>query len=188
VLARKQYRDLTVIGELVRQQRDLYMRKSWSIAGRIVSIGKPHVRPIARWKARGMYEFGVKLSVSLVDGMAEVHRLSWEPYNECQDLKGQLERYKEWCARIRSTGHERICGTARSMEYDSRGRNWGGHSRTAARTKEGYEHKKESNDKMRVRGSRERGSLGKGSGGIRLIGSGVNCEQRVRAPFTWYSW
>jgi len=95
VLARKQYRDLTVIGELVRQQRDLYTRKSWSIAGRIVSIGKPHVRPIARGKARGMYEFGAKLSVSLVDGMAEVDRLSWEPYNECQDLKGQIERYKD---------------------------------------------------------------------------------------------
>lgn len=42
-----------------------------------------------------MYEFGAKLSVSLVDGMAEVHRLSWEPYNECQDLKGQIERYKD---------------------------------------------------------------------------------------------
>jgi len=94
VLTRKQYRDLTVIGELVRQQRELYTRKSWSIEGRIVSISKPHVRPIARGKARGMYEFGAKLSVSLVDGMAEVHRLSWEPYNECQDLRGQIEGYK----------------------------------------------------------------------------------------------
>jgi len=95
VLARKQYRDLTVIGELVRQQRDLYTRKSHSIEGRILSISKPHVRPIARGKARGMYEFGSKLSVSLVDGMAEVHKLSWEPYNESQDLKGQIETYRQ---------------------------------------------------------------------------------------------
>lgn len=94
-LSRKQYKDLVVIAELVRQQRDLYTRKSWSIEGRIVSIGKPYVRPIARGKARGMYEFGAKLSVSLVDGMVEVHRLSWEPYNESQDLKGQIERYKD---------------------------------------------------------------------------------------------
>jgi hypothetical protein len=94
-LTRKQYRDLTMIGELVWQQRELYTHKSHSIEGRIVSISKPHVWPIARGKARGMYEFGAKLSVSLVDGLTEVHRLSWEPYNESQDLKGQIEGYHE---------------------------------------------------------------------------------------------
>jgi IS5 family transposase len=93
-LSKKQYRDLVVIAELARQQRDLYERRAWSIDGRILSISKPHVRPIARGKARGMYEFGAKLSISLVDGMADVHKLSWEPYNESQDLKTQLENYK----------------------------------------------------------------------------------------------
>jgi len=33
--------------------------------------------------------------VSLVDGLTEVHRLSWEPYNESQDLKGQIETYRQ---------------------------------------------------------------------------------------------
>jgi hypothetical protein len=41
-----------------------------------------------------MFEFGAKLSLSLVDGLSEVHRLSWEPYNECADLAGQIETYK----------------------------------------------------------------------------------------------
>jgi hypothetical protein len=95
VLTRKQYRDLTVISELVRQQRELYTHKSRSIEGRILSVSKPWVRPIARGKARGMYEFGAKLSVSLVEGMTEEHRLSWEPYNESQDLKGQIETYRQ---------------------------------------------------------------------------------------------
>jgi len=94
-LSGKQYRDLVVISELVRQQRELYTHKSHSIEGRIVSISKPHVRPIARGKARMLYEFGAKLSVSLVDGLTEVHRLSWEPYNESQDLKGQIESYRQ---------------------------------------------------------------------------------------------
>ena len=93
-LSKKQRQDLWVIGELVRQQRELYRTESWSIEGRILSISKPWVRPIARGKARGMFEFGAKLSISLVDGMGEVHRLSWEPYNECKDLKGQIEAYK----------------------------------------------------------------------------------------------
>lgn len=95
VLSRKQRQGLWVIGELVRQQRELYRSDRWSIEGRILSISKPWVRPIARGKARGMYEFGAKLSLSLVDGMAEVYRLSWDSYNECNDLKGQIERYKQ---------------------------------------------------------------------------------------------
>ena len=94
-LSKKQRQDLWVIGELVRQQRALYRMDSRSIEGRILSISKPWVRPIARGKARGMFEFGAKLSLSLVDGMAEVYRLSWDSYNECNDLKGQIERYKE---------------------------------------------------------------------------------------------
>ncbi len=87
-LSRKQRQDLWVIGELVRQQRELYKNETWSIEGRILSISKPWVRPIARGKARGMYEFGAKLSLSLVDGMAEVYRLSWDAYNECTRFEG----------------------------------------------------------------------------------------------------
>jgi len=66
-----------------------------SLEGRIVSISKPNVRVIVRGKAMGKYEFGAKLSVSLVDGLAEVDRLSWEAYNECQDLKGQIGAYRK---------------------------------------------------------------------------------------------
>jgi len=80
---------------LVRQQRQMYSGKSHSLEGRIVSISKPHVRAIVRGKARVKYEFGAKLLVSLVDGLAEVDRLSWEAYNECQDLKGQIGAYRK---------------------------------------------------------------------------------------------
>lgn len=73
----------------------MYSEKSHSLEGRIVSISKPHVRAIVRGKARVKYEFGAKLSVSLVDGLAEVDRLSWEAYNECQDLKGQIGAYRK---------------------------------------------------------------------------------------------
>ena len=41
-----------------------------------------------------MFEFGAKLSLSLVYGFSEVHRLSWEPYNECADLIEQVENYR----------------------------------------------------------------------------------------------
>ena len=94
-LSKKEYRDLLVIGEYVRQQRELYREGELAGSGRIMSIWKPHVRAIARGKARGMYEFGAKLSVSLVEGYARVERLSWDNYNEGIELKAQIEAHKE---------------------------------------------------------------------------------------------
>jgi len=58
-----------------------------------VSIWKPHVRSIARGKAKAMYEYGPKISLSLVDGYAMVDRLSWDNYNEVEDLKRVVQEY-----------------------------------------------------------------------------------------------
>jgi IS5 family transposase len=93
-LTRKQWRDLRVIQEYIRQQRKLYRERTLGGAGRIVSLAKPHVRAIARGKARGMFEFGAKLTVSLVEGYACVERLSWENYNEGTELTDQLESHR----------------------------------------------------------------------------------------------
>lgn len=95
MLSRKEYRDLLVIGEYIRQQREIRKTGELSTPGRIVSIWKPHVRAIARGKARGMFEFGAKVSVSLVDGYARIERLSWDNYHEGIDLKGQIESYRD---------------------------------------------------------------------------------------------
>jgi hypothetical protein len=95
MLSRKEHRDLLVIGEYVRQQREIRETGELSLPGRIVSIWKPHVRAIARGKARGMFEFGAKLSVSLVDGYARVERLSWDNYHEGIDLKVQITAYRD---------------------------------------------------------------------------------------------
>ena len=118
VLTKRQYRALMVISELVRQQRQMYCGKSHSLEGRIVSITKPHVRAIVSGKAREKYEFGAKLSVSLVDGLSEVHRLSWEPYNECQDLKGQIESYQQRYGRYPEVVcADRIYRTRENLRY-----------------------------------------------------------------------
>jgi IS5 family transposase len=94
-LSRKEYRDLLVVTEYIRQQRQLYADRKTPISGRIMSIAKPHVRAIARGKARAMYEFGAKLSVSLVEGFARVERLSWDNYNEGIELKEQIQAHKD---------------------------------------------------------------------------------------------
>jgi len=94
MLSRKQYHDLLVISEVVRQQKEMLACNTRSTPGKLMSIWKPHVRAIARGKAKAMYEYGPKISLSLVDGFARVDRLSWDNYNEVDDLKRVVEEYK----------------------------------------------------------------------------------------------
>jgi len=95
LLSRKQYRDLLVIGEVYRQQEQMYERGIKRIEDRIVSISQPHVRPIVRGKAGRPVEFGAKVSVSLVNGYSFIERMSWDNFNESKDLKGQIEGYRK---------------------------------------------------------------------------------------------
>ena len=88
-------RYLWVIREVYRQQNYMYRNNTHQCDHRIVSIHQPHVRPIPRGKARAKVEFGSKLGVSLNCGYARIDKLSWEAYNECNDVEAQVEAYKE---------------------------------------------------------------------------------------------
>ena len=60
-----------------------------------MNLVQRQVRPIARGKARAAFEFGAKISVSLRNGFAFLHRISWDPYNESEDLIPQDKKYKQ---------------------------------------------------------------------------------------------
>ncbi|MCD6392801.1 MAG: IS5 family transposase, partial [Planctomycetes bacterium] len=92
-LTKRLYRLLLVIQELYRQQLWMYQNRSHRVEDRIVSLHQPHVRPIVRGKAKSPVEFGAKISVSLVDGFSFVDNLSWDAFNESNDLVGQIEAY-----------------------------------------------------------------------------------------------
>ena len=94
-LTRREYRELLVVQEFYRQQREMHEHRQHSIPGRIVSISQPHVRPIKRGKAAAETEFGAKISVGMIEGYAFMDRLSWDNYNESGDLQEQVERYRE---------------------------------------------------------------------------------------------
>lgn len=118
ILNRKQYRDLLVISELYQQQQWMYDHRSHKINDRIVSISQPHVRPIKRGKAGSDTEFGAKLSVSLVDGYAFVDRTSWDNFNECLDLKDQVEAYRKRFGVYPESVHaDRIYRTRDNLRY-----------------------------------------------------------------------
>jgi hypothetical protein len=88
-------RYLWVIREVYRQQNYMYRNNTHQCEHRIVSIHQPHVRPIVRGKARAKVEFGSKLGVSLNCGYARIDKLSWDAYNECNDVEAQVEAYKD---------------------------------------------------------------------------------------------
>jgi len=95
ILDRRQYKELLVISEVLRQQKWMHVHRIRRIDDRIVSISQPHVRPIIRGKAGAKTEFGAKISISLVDGISFVDRISWDNFNEGIDLIGQIEAYRE---------------------------------------------------------------------------------------------
>ena len=85
---------LLVISELQRQQSILLYAKTRSMPDRIVNLVQRQVRPMVRGKARAAVEFGAKISVSVRNGFAFLHRISWDPYNEAEDLIAQAKKYK----------------------------------------------------------------------------------------------
>lgn len=94
-LTRQQYRNLLVVHEVYRQQKEMYDEKKNYIADRIVSISQPHVRPIVRGKAQALVEFGAKIFLSRINGYHILDEISWDNINESTLLIEQLQRYKQ---------------------------------------------------------------------------------------------
>ena len=112
-------RDWELIQKIYDQQLELHKKKSLSLSGKILSFHQPHVRAIARGKAKGNFEFGSKMSLGVNEhGMVFIDRLEWEPYNECEDLKNQCETYKVRFGRYPESVHaDKIYWTRENRQY-----------------------------------------------------------------------
>ena len=85
-----------VLQHVYTQQLQMYAAKNHRCDDRIVSIGQPYVRPIVRGKQNKPVEFGSKMSVSLLpNGLSRVDHISFDAFNEGNDLPGQVVRFKE---------------------------------------------------------------------------------------------
>lgn len=91
----KQQKYLMVLHTVYYQQEQMHSTHAKRIDDRIISIHQPHVRPIVRGKEKAKTEFGSKLQVSIVNGFAFIDHLSWDAFNEGQQLKASVEKYKE---------------------------------------------------------------------------------------------
>ena len=85
---------MLVIRQVYGQQKWMYDNSMNKHPNRIVNIFQPWVRPIVRGKDKNKTEFGSKINVSEVNGFCRLDRLSWDAYNESEDVKTQVENFK----------------------------------------------------------------------------------------------
>jgi hypothetical protein len=95
IFTKHELKYLQVIQEVYRQQREMHSLKTHSTADRIVSIHQPHVRPMVRGKAGANVEFSSKIGVCIHNGLTHLDNLSWDSYNETEDLKTSANNYKK---------------------------------------------------------------------------------------------
>jgi IS5 family transposase len=79
------------------------------------------VRPIVQGKTGRPLEFGMKVSVSLVEGYTFIERMSWGNFNESKDLIGQIEGYRRRFGYYPESVHaDRIYRSRENLRYCER--------------------------------------------------------------------
>ena len=88
--------DLEIITRMYRQQKNHFRNNDSreSIPNRIVSLSKPHLRPIVRGKEVKSVEFGAKVNNILVDGISFIEKQSFNAFNEGTRLMHCLKMHK----------------------------------------------------------------------------------------------
>lgn len=88
--------DLEIITRMHRQQKNHFRNNDSreSIPNRIVSLSKPHLRPIVRGKEVKSVEFGAKVNNILVNGISFIEKLSFNAFNEGTRLVHCLKMHK----------------------------------------------------------------------------------------------
>ena len=89
--------DLEIITRMYHRQKNHFRNNDGreSIPNRIVSLSKPHLRPIVRGKEVKSVEFGAKVNNILVDGISFIEKLSFNAFNEGTRLVHCLKMHKK---------------------------------------------------------------------------------------------
>ena len=111
---------LMTIRIFLEQQRTMLETGVHRIDNRIVSLSQPWVRPIVRGKSKAPTEFGMKLSISVVNGYVFVDKQSFDAYNEgaeeefTQVVELYVERFGHYPERILA---DKIYRTRKNRKY-----------------------------------------------------------------------
>jgi len=83
-----------VIRRFYSQQFEMWREGKKRVKDRIVSLHRPHIRPMVRGKEGKEVEFGPKVSLSVVDGYGFLDHFSFDAYNESGYLRESVEEYR----------------------------------------------------------------------------------------------
>lgn len=111
---------ISQIETIIEQQTFHYNNPQEPIKSRIVSIAKPHVRPIVRGKENKPVEFGVKVNKIQVGGLAIIQKASFDAFNECNTLIDSVEKLEQLLdIEVTKLGADQIYATNENRKYVS---------------------------------------------------------------------
>lgn len=113
----RQSKRLKTINKVKEQQWQLYFGNHSKVADRIVSIGKPYVRPIVRGKEIKPVEFGAKVNMLQVDGISFIEHLSYDNFNEGTRLKSTIHLQQRYFGACHQIGADAIYATNENRSY-----------------------------------------------------------------------
>jgi transposase, IS5 family len=116
-LSALQAQRLNTIEAFQGQQQQIYLRGEPRVVGRIVSLGKPYVRPIIRGKQTKTVEFGCKVHLLQIDGINFIEHLSYENFNEGTRLRNTIALQQRYFGSCHQLGADRIYATNANRKY-----------------------------------------------------------------------
>jgi IS5 family transposase len=116
-LSDKQRKLISNIQTVYAQQQELLYGDSQNVKQRIVSLNKPHVRPIIRGKEIKPVEFGAKVHKVQVSGLSFIEHLSYENFNEGKRLKQSIALHQKHFGRCSQLGGDGIYATNENRRY-----------------------------------------------------------------------
>jgi transposase, IS5 family len=113
----KERKILAAIKTVYEQQHELLYGNSEKITHRIVSLGKPYIRPIVRGKEIKPVEFGAKVHKVQVSGISFIEHLSYEAFNEGTRLKQTAAFHQKHFGKLSQLGADAIYATNENRRY-----------------------------------------------------------------------
>ena len=116
-LSLKQSAEMRTIISVYAQQHDKVYGKADKIQDRIVSLGKPYIRPIVRGKEAKAVEFGAKVNKLQVDGISFIEHFSYDAFNEGIRLKDCISLHKRLFGKCTHHSADKIYATNANRSY-----------------------------------------------------------------------
>lgn len=117
ILAGKEKKLIKTIKTIYSQQHELLYGNRENVKQRIVSLQKPHIRPIIRGKEVKPVEFGAKVHKIQVGGLSFIEHLSYENFNEGTRLKQSIAFHQKHFGKCSQLAADAIYATNENRRY-----------------------------------------------------------------------